>query len=366
MHFRVKSCLYHCFLFLSLFFFTSLSITGLANPIKACSETEPLEFTLQSCEKEFGIYVLRERGFLPYGGVTRHGWRLDDSHSLKEDKGLLPETLAENAVLALYQFDFKEAERLNYFLKKNHAQTNFSHFSNVHYYWWLMISLPNSNRIGKLYTESIKQALPIAHKTIENNPSDQDTFFYIYLYAMQARLSLQNGSYLQAINSFNKWSAQVEQSLGKEDQFEGFYLTSGLYNYLTSMATQKYKFLRLYTLFYLEGDKELGLMQLEKAFKSDHPIWKTEAAYFLMRIFLDTEENALAAQPYAQWLTTTYPNNLIFQYYYLQILMALGQNEAAAAHTNEIKRLANQNPNISADQRNYFIQLMENNGRMAH
>jgi hypothetical protein len=278
---------------------------------------------------------------------------------------LLPEALAENAILALYHFDFKEAQRINSLLEKSHSQTNNTHFSNVHYLWWLMISSPKSARIEELYTESIRQALPIAQKAIENNPSNQDSFFYIYLFAMQARLNLQNGSYLQTFNTFNKWSAQVEQSLGKEDQFEGFYLTSGLYNYLTSQATQKYRLLRLYSLFYLEGDKELGLNQLKKAFSSHYAIWKTEAAYFLMRIYLDTEENALAAQPYAVWLTATYPNNLIFQYYHLQILNASGHKAAANRKANEIKELANENFKINADQRNYFIQLIEDKGSIA-
>jgi hypothetical protein len=151
---------------------------------------------------------------------------------------------------------------------------------------------------------------------------------------------------------------QIERSMGREMEFGGFYLTSGLYNYLTAEAARRFPLLKPYAIFYPRGDRGLGIAQLEKAFASNQPLWKTEAGYFLMRIHLEQGQDAPKAEPYARWLTATYPSNLIFQYYHLQVLMALKEEEGVALKKAEIRRLAMANAGISQEQRLYFLDLV--------
>ncbi|MFO7998418.1 MAG: hypothetical protein R6U86_05480 [Bacteroidales bacterium] len=276
--------------------------------------------------------------------------------------GSLPERIAEEVILALYHFDFSRAERLSSGLMRDHPGRYISHISRVYYYWWMMISWPRPAEIEKMYKESILRALPLAREAMADNATHRDTFFYINLYAMLARIDLQQGAWVQGMRTLSRCAVQVEHTMGKEGDFEGFYLTSGLYNFITVQAVSQYPFLRLYSLFYPEGNRELGLTQLKMAFQSDSPIWKTEAGYFLMRIFLEQEKDALSARPYADWLITAYPTNLIFQYYHLQVLLALGDQTAAQGKAAEIRRLAETNGQISPEQRSYFLGLMEDHG----
>lgn len=269
-----------------------------------------------------------------------------------------PASMLEDVVMALYRFDFQTAESLSGDLLEYHPGHYLAHFSSVYYHWWLMITWPRPAEVETRYRESILHALPLARKAVEGIASDQDVFNYINLHAMMARLDLQQGAWIRTMKTLRLCVVQVEKSMGREEAFGGFYLTSGLYNYLISEAMRRYPFLKLYALFYPEGDRERGISQLEKAFASDQALWKTEAGYFLMRIHLEQGQNAREAEKYARWLTTAYPSNLIYQYYHLQVMTTLGDERAVREKKAEIRREAFGNPGISPEQRTYFLDLV--------
>jgi hypothetical protein len=271
---------------------------------------------------------------------------------------MYPASMLEDVVTALYRFDFRVAESLSRELLERHPGHYLAHFSRVYYNWWLMITWPRPAEVETRYRESILQALPLARKAVEGPASDQDVFNYINLHAMLARLDLQQGAWIRTMKTLRLCVVQVEKSMGREEAFGGFYLTSGLYNYLISEAIRRYPFLKLYALFYPEGDRERGISQLEKAFASDEALWKTEAGYFLMRIHLEKGQDARLAEKYASWLTTAYPSNLIFQYYHLQAMVALGDERGVREKIAEIRREAFGNRSISPEQRTYFLDLV--------
>jgi hypothetical protein len=270
----------------------------------------------------------------------------------------LPRTQAEEVILSLYEFDFHKADKLSSGLLRENPSHYLSHFSRVYYYWWMMISSPRPVEFEASYRESIQRAIPLARNALDREPAHEHAFFFINLHAMMARLDLQQGAWIRTMKNLRHCVVQIERSMGSEAEFPGFYLTSGLYNYMTVEATRQYPFLRLYSLIYPEGNLELGIAQLKWAFDSEYPLWKTEAGYFLMRIFLELEKDPGKAMEYAAWLTSTYPSNLVFQYYHLQVLKNLRDNRSVALKKQEIKQLAADNPGISQAQRNYLLDLV--------
>jgi hypothetical protein len=273
---------------------------------------------------------------------------------------LASEAALEQALLALYDFNFTKADSISSQIKKVYPDQYLAHFSRTNYLWWLIITQPFSDESEKQYRESIMQSMELARNNSSLSYENQDLFYLISLYAMQARLDLKNGAYIRAMRNGRNAISHIERSRGEEEHFQGFLLTSGLYNYMTIQATRKYPFLKVYSLFYPEGDKELGLMQLDKAARSEHQVWKTEAHYFLMRLYLEMEENPGKALNYAIWLTDTYPGNLIFQYYHLEVLRNIGDGSAIRNKKQEIRSAALSNKTISHLQREYFLELIDN------
>lgn len=272
--------------------------------------------------------------------------------------GAFPAELAEEVILALYGFDFQTADMLSSSLLSEHPDHYIAHFARVYYYWWMMVADPQPEKFEQAYRRHIMQAIPLARQALDREPDHAHAFFFINLHAMAARLDLQQGAWIRTMKNLRHCVVQVERSMGLEKEFPGFYLTSGLYNYMTVQAARRYPFLRLYSLLYPEGNRETGITQLREAFRSDYPLWKTEAGYFLMRIFLDEEHDPERAEAYASWLTETYPANLVFQYYHLQVLLAMGNEAAAISRKREIERMALQHPTLSQAQRNHFLKLV--------
>lgn len=259
---------------------------------------------------------------------------------------------------ALYDFDLEKADSISKSLIQSWPEHYLSWFARTNYLWWEIISSPQATELETQYRDHIAQSMSLAKTRFSRNPDHSDIFYFISLYAMQARLDLKNGAYIRAMRNGRNAISYIEQSRGKESQYGGFYLTSGLYNYMTTQATRKYPFLKIYSLFYPEGNRELGLQQLIRISESDNRVWGTEASYFLMRLYLEVEDDPEKALLYAARLTGRFPSNLIFQYYHYQALKALNDVEAVDSKREEIRARALSNRSISDAHRQYFYRLV--------
>lgn len=264
----------------------------------------------------------------------------------------------EETLLALYDFNFWKADSITSGILAKYPDQYLSHFARTNFLWWQIISQDYSLQAENQYKESISRSMSLAKSNAGVAISNQHVFFLISMYAMQARLDLKNGAYIRAMRNGRNAISHFERSRGKEDEFHGFLLTSGLYNYMTDQAVGKYPFLKIYSIFYPEGDRELGLTQLINASRSEYLIWRTEANYFLMRLYLDMEQDPSQALGYASWLTGKYPSNLIYQYYHLVILKELGDSQDIDDKKAEIRSVAMNHSGVTEEQRNYFLELI--------
>ncbi len=285
-------------------------------------------------------------GAFAFAGVAK-----DDSQQLK------PGEYFNKTLMSLYRFDFQKADSLYALMETLYPEHYLSAYSRTHYYWWMLITHEGSEPWEKKYAGSVARSLAAINPVIAGSFTYDDVFYFINIYAMQARLSLKNGKLIRTMQSLRNCIYHLELSFGRENIHPGFYLTSGLYNYMTAHAVSKYPFLRLYALFYPEGNQALGLDQLKTAARSENEVVKTEARYMLMRLFLEIEEQPEKALYYAVWLTEEYPLNLIYRYYHLQILEKSGEEELLGFFREELGTKARSNPKISKAQRNYFLGL---------
>ncbi len=277
------------------------------------------------------------------------------------ENGLEAEQLMELSMLALYDFHFKKADSITELLKKNHPDHYLSYFARANYYWWVMVSHPPSAKRSEVFNKTIDRAREQFDKQVEQseNPSLHLLFHAIGLYAMSIRYDLSAGNYLRAAGPGRRLVSVIHMAKGREEDFKGLYIATGLYNYLAAIAVQRYPLMQLYRLFFSAGDKMLGLSQLQQAADSGHELWQTEADYFLMRIYLDMEMDTPRSLAHAKRLTSRFPNNLIYQYYHLQALKTGGHKQAVTEKTEEIRILTEKNPDIDHDQKAYFFSLID-------
>ncbi len=258
-----------------------------------------------------------------------------------------------NALTALYSFDFEAAGNLINLMLDKYPRHYLPHFAKTNLVWWKTLTLPYNESIENDFYTTARNTLSM----IPNPALDEEIFYYINVYAMIARMDAKNGQMIKAYRSGRQCLKQIEESLNRVTIFEGFLLTSGIYNYMTVYAGRKNPIFRLYSLLYPSGDAAKGVAMLQKATESSDLLLKTESHYFLLRIFLDMEENPAKAEKHGRWLTETFPDNLIFQYYYLQSLKQLAVPETFRKHLNQVRNRLSGQKGIDYEQRRCFQEL---------
>jgi hypothetical protein len=216
-------------------------------------------------------------------------------------------------VKALYRFDFNQADSISKAILIKHPEWPEAHLLRAHFYWYQIIGGLNSteNRLA------LKKSLTLAEKQL---PSRIQQFRYHEQYfakissqVLKARLDAMEGNTFQAFVKLNESIDFLKHTLGKEQEFEYYQLSSGLYLYYRDYALNRYPVLFPYLIWLPSGNESEGLRMLRQAADSDDEYLSTEANYFMMKICMDRKwwKEALG---YSVKLNNRYPENLLFLY----------------------------------------------------
>jgi hypothetical protein len=185
----------------------------------------------------------------------------------------------------------------------------------------------------------------------------EDIFHYINLYSYRARLELFDNNYFKVLSYMNKCNAFIYLSSGKENLFESFNLTSGLYNCFMSSAKRDHPLFAPYFLFAPPCDLETGLKQLNKCSASENFLLQTEANYFLMIFYGEGEVDYGLSSSYAEKLLEEYPGNLLYQYYLFKVKLVEGNLEDAMKNLILLYKKSKSVSGLSEAQQKYFTDL---------
>jgi hypothetical protein len=257
----------------------------------------------------------------------------------------------------LYHFQFIKADSVARQLKLQYPSNPISYIFAANCCWWKLISREPTDACKKGFYEELSLSLMYLNTKKKELLTNQDVFNYINVYAYCARLDLMENNYFKAIKQLDYFIDYQKMSFGKEDTYPPFNLTSGLYNYTIPYSMKHYPFLLPSLLFVPDGDAELGMKQLEIAATSSDILIKTEANYFLMKINTELEEKYPQANQHAQYLVGLYPENLLYRYYYFELLMKQKQYSNAEKQMEAIKLYSNGNE-LSVRQKIYFVDLV--------
>ncbi len=244
----------------------------------------------------------------------------------------------ESGFDAIYNNDLAGASVISKRLKAECPNNPQSHLFEATYLWWHIISGDDGEENYEKMEASLDRALSkLSSDKKAKNLSNEEIHNTILIYAYKSRIKMFQGKYIRAVQNLNSCVGMVELSFGRENEFDLFKLTSGLYNYFIEFGYEYSVLARAYLIFLPSGDKEKGLNFLKEASKSKDFIIKTEAHYFLMKIYGETEEQPKLALGYAKELVNDYPNNLLFRYYLHKIMLQLNMSTGASEHLKALQ-----------------------------
>jgi tetratricopeptide (TPR) repeat protein len=255
----------------------------------------------------------------------------------------------------------------NYHYRFNKHQSEIDE-NNIHHqmailnsYWWKMVTGDDTDKLVSEYKKSIEKCFELMSKNPKEFEEDNDKLFYtINSYAYLSRLELFKGKTLNSAMYLNKSIKYLKKSFGKEEENENFKLSSGLYHYFMAKAMISNKMLyKTYFSFYPKGDIKKGLNYLKELSQSENIILKTEALYFLMKIFFDSEEDYKKALFFANKLSNLYPDNILYIFYQFRCYLYLNNHQDALDCYSKIKTLSKNNNILSERQKIHFINLCE-------
>ncbi len=281
-----------------------------------------VKFEDMHCKKTFYKILV---GLLYLGSVVASNAQTTPPKILLMDENIQFE--ATEAVNNMYNFKFEKAENDFLILKKKYPKHPMPYFLMGMSNWWKI--MPTLDTDMETYAEVFNAYMDTTIEYAENLYDEDEknfeaAFFLSAAYGLKARYYGEKGKYGKAtINGKNALNYLQKYSNDNELSPE-FLFGKSLFNYYAVWIYDNYTLLRPILAFFPKGDKDKGIKQLKEA--SYNAFYtRTEAQYFLMRIYGVEEEKDELALPVARYLATTFPDNAYFQRCFARYSFSQGQ-----------------------------------------
>lgn len=257
----------------------------------------------------------------------------------------------------IYDFNFRSADSAIRDFNRCHPKYYLSMLLSANYYWWLIITGDDTSETRQKYYQNLNASLGLLETKKQTVYANDSLYALITTYAYKSRIHSMNNEYFAALGQLNSCIAQVKQSFGKEQEYEWFLLTSGMYNYYVEAVKKNYPFLIPYLIFLPSGNQLSGITFLERASSSSDPFLSTEADYFLMKIYLEEEKQFSLARKYSEKLLNKYPANLLYRYYQFKTYLQENRINEATKELGLLKFHAEKNQQLSEKQKVHFLSI---------
>ena len=224
-----------------------------------------------------------------------------------------------DAVNHLYNFKFNRAIQNFNYLKYRYPRHPMPYFLIGFTYWWKM--QPDVSSITKyddIFISYMDSSIMYAENLYDEDDENIDAVFFLSAaYGFLARIHGERENYMKATNAGRKSIGYMEEGEEFTELSSEFLFGLGLYNYYEPWLKENYKYLRPVLFFFGNGDKELGVKQLQEVAKSAF-FTRTESQYFLIDILKDVDKKK-EAMDVINYLVDTYPDNPVFQKEYTKL-----------------------------------------------
>jgi hypothetical protein len=253
----------------------------------------------------------------------------------------------------LYNFSFREADSMVVVMKGSGMGNSTLSNIKANLAWWKLLS-------GEAIERNLKTCDSLLHESISlsSKVKKQDInslLNIIYSYSLKARLENYKGNKLKSLLYFYKsitFINECSEAPGKDEKLD---LVFGLYYYFMDYIENEYFLINAMFFSYPKGDKKRGLMYLHKCSLSDNEMIRTEASYFLLKIYAYTEKDYLTAYQNSLALTQQHPDNLIYCLEQLSLLLKMKKDVEAKSYQWKLIDHIRSSTKISGCQKDHFI-----------
>ena len=230
---------------------------------------------------------------------------------------------ATEAMNAMYNFDFKEAQKRYHWLTQKHPESPLSYFLLGLNEWWKMMPDTNVKDFDGRFHHYMDTTILIAENMLEIPENRiEGAFFLAATYGFKGRLYSDRGQWGKAASAGRSSLKYLEISREYSYLSPELLFGDGLYNYFAVWIPENYPILKPVLAFFPDGDKELGLQQLREV-SANAFYTRIEAQIFLMQILANDKHDYSASLAIAEYLHEHYPNNPYFHRYYARYLYSL-------------------------------------------
>lgn len=229
----------------------------------------------------------------------------------------------------MYSYDFKESADVFLKVKAKYPQhpvfyTLMAIQTELQYF--PLKDYPNQQ---KVYLAYLSQSRALAEAMLDKNEEDiEANFFELATLGYLAAYDADNQEFMKAVGVAKKAYSHLKKGLELTDKQPEFLYSSGIYNYYRIEYPETHPVIKSVIWMFADGNKKLGLQQLDLATKKTIFV-KTEAAFYAGYVYMKYEANPAKALYYNSMLSEKYPENLLFQMQRMDFLTALGKYDAA-------------------------------------
>jgi tetratricopeptide (TPR) repeat protein len=179
------------------------------------------------------------------------------------------------------------------------------------------------------YLFYLNKSIELSEKMIQKNDKDPEgIFFMLSSLGNLAAWQADNDEMMKAVNTARKAFSFMKKGMKLTEVQADFLFTTGLYNYYIEQYPQDHPLVKPFMIFFSDGNKKIGLQQLELCAKKA-VFTAVEANYYNCYINLKHETKPDKALGLISQISAKYPNNLIFKTKHAEALIALGKYEQA-------------------------------------
>lgn len=253
----------------------------------------------------------------------------------------------------LYNFSFREADSMVVIMKDSNMDKITLANISANLAWWKLLS-------GDSIDANLRNCDSCIHESIisglKNKKKDLSSLQnIIFSYSLKARLENYRGNTLKSIIYFYKSIFYIDKCIDSSVRDEKLNLVLGLYFYFIDYIESEYFMMNAMLFTFPKGDKNKGLIYLEDCSESDNEMIRTEANYFLLKIYAYTERDYSKAYQNALILTQQHPNNLVYSLEQFKLLLKMKKDYEAEILQRRLIEQIRSAVNINNSQKNHFL-----------
>lgn len=208
----------------------------------------------------------------------------------------------------------------------------------MHLNWWKLNSGYNADEFRDEALDQIDQYIKsLEDADVENQ---QNAIRILEALLIKSRIDLMDDNYVSTVIGMYKSLNLIEDLKEENKDKDQFKLMLCIYEYYYAYAYENYFLLRPFLMAYPKGSKEKGLEGLLQLLNSPDLSTRTEATYFLAKIYYESEKLPETSLLYTSKLVKKHPDNYAFAVFHSKVLLAAARNTALREFcTNQLQNL---------------------------